>query len=167
MARARAVLLRLLVTGLVVAAGLAVMNLPRLLRRGQAVPASLDPFAPLSGVGKVPADSCPSDSARVFAALIPVQDPEIDLSIIDLGLVESLGVDSSANVRLVLIPTVPECPFARVIGLRALRAIESVPGVESIKVAIDPSIAWDPSRLAPGARDRFREVFGLEPADRR
>jgi metal-sulfur cluster biosynthetic enzyme len=167
MARARAVLLRLLVTALVVAAGVAVMSLPRLLRPHSSGPASLDPFAPMAGTGKVPADSLPADSARVFAALRPVQDPEIDLSIIDLGLVESLKVDSSANVRLTLIPTVPECPFARVISLRALRAIESVPGVESIRVAIDPAIAWDPSRLAPGARDRFRETFGIEPADRR
>ncbi|MFO7638019.1 MAG: metal-sulfur cluster assembly factor [bacterium] len=163
--RLRRTLFRLLITIALVALGVAVINLPTLIRNKEDRPAlSLtDPFAPMSGTGTVPADRLPTDSARVLDALREVQDPEIDIGIVDLGLVHKLNVDSSGNVILTLTVTVPECPFARVIALRALNAVKAVPGVGRVEVRLDPSIGWTPDRLSPDARERFKNLFPDEP----
>ena len=155
------ILPRLLVTIALVALGVAVINLPALIRNKDDRPAlSLaDPFAPMSGTGTVPADRLPTDSARVLNALRDVQDPEVDINIVDLGLVHRLAIDPDGNVELTLTLTVPECPFARVIALRALNAIRAVPGVKRVEVRLDPSIGWTPDRLSPEARERFRTLF--------
>jgi metal-sulfur cluster biosynthetic enzyme len=143
-----------------IALGVLVMNLPGLLRsRGAGMPA-LDPFAPLVDSGTVAPDSLPTDSTRVLDALRPVQDPEIEIGIVELGLVHRLRVDSSGNVALTLTLTVPECPFGRVIGLRALAAVTAVPGVRRVEVRLDPSTGWTPERLGPEARERYHRLFG-------
>lgn len=56
------------------------------------------------------------DSSLLMAALGGVVDPELDLSIVELGLVESLAVDTAGNTRAVLILTTPECPFGPMIA---------------------------------------------------
>ena len=163
--RLRRTLPRILVSLALVALGVAVINLPALIRSKDDRPAlSLaDPFAPMSGTGTVPADGLPVDSARVLDALREVQDPEIDISIVDLGLVHRLAVDPDGNVQLTLTLTVPECPFARVIALRALNALRAVPGAGRVDVRLDPSVGWTPDRLSPEARQRFRILFPDEP----
>ena len=159
MARLRVVLPRIAVSALLIALGVLVMNLPVLLRhRGAATP-TLDLFAALADSGVVPTDSLPTDSARVLGVLGSVHDPEIDISIVDLGLVHRLAVDGDGNVTLTLLLTAPECPFARVIGLRALNAVLTIPGVRRVTVRIDPGVAWTPERLSPDARRRFRYLF--------
>ncbi|HDQ99603.1 MAG TPA: DUF59 domain-containing protein [candidate division WOR-3 bacterium] len=163
--RLRRTVPRLLVSLALVALGVAVINLPALIRgRSDRPGLSLtDPFAPMSGTGTVPADDAPTDSTRVVDALREVQDPEIAVSIVDLGLIHLLAVDPDGNVALTLTLTVPECPFARVIALRALNAVRAVPGVGQIEVRLDPSVGWTPDRLSPEARQRFRTLFPDEP----
>lgn len=113
--------------------------------------------------GEARIDGAPADSLIVLDALRPVQDPEIDIGIVDLGLVHRLEVDTSGNVILILTLTVPECPFARVIALRAMTAVKAVPGVRRIEVRLDPSVGWTPARLSPEARQRFQTLFPDEP----
>lgn len=144
---------------ILVGVGILVMNLPGIIRQRRIAAPALDPFAPLTGEGSVPADSLPTDSLRVLAALRPVQDPEIDIGIVDLGLVHRLAVDRGGSVTLTLVLTVPECPFGRVIGRRALDAIIAVPGVRRVTVRLDPGVAWTPERLSPDARRRYRRLL--------
>lgn len=120
--RFRGSLPRILASIALVGLGIVIINLPAIIRRdpGSRFLPRLDPFAPVSDSGTVPADDIPTDSARVLDALRRVQDPEIDISIVDLGLVYRLAVDPDRNVGLTLILTVPECPFARVIAANAL-----------------------------------------------
>lgn len=144
-----------------IALGVAIWHLPVLLRSGPDRPefSFLDPFAPLSDWGTVPADSLPTDSPRVMGALREVQDPEVPISIVDLGLVHELTVLPAGDVELTMILTTPECPFPRVIAQRAMNAIKAVPGVRRVDVRLDPSIAWTPDRLSPGGRRLFPGLF--------
>lgn len=163
-ARFRTSVVRAVIFLLLVAAGVVLMNIPRLVRGRRLAGPALNPFAPLVDSGIVPADTLPLDSARIIAALAGVPDPELDLSIVELGLVHDIRVDSSGNIGVTLSLTTPECPFIRHLGSSALAAIKKVPGARRIEVKLDPAIPWDPSRLGPEARARYRRLFGDDTA---
>lgn len=148
----------MLATILLVGLGVAVMFLPSLFRRGRR--ALANPFAPLADSGRVPMDSLGLDSSRVMAALEKVNDPELDLSIVELGLVHLLEVDSSRNVSVVLTLTTPECPFGLNLAYATLEAVKLVPGARRIRVRLDRNLPWDPARLSGRARARYDSLFG-------
>lgn len=159
MSIARRLSLRIVITAVLLAVGLLVMNLPALFRRQRPV-LTLRQLNTL--IDSVPARrgvSAP-DSAQVVQALARVMDPEVDLSIVDMGLVESLAVDTAGNVRVLLILTTPECPFALQIAGEAVEGLKTVPGIRRIEVRRDPGIEWQPDRLTEEGRQRFREIFG-------
>ncbi len=152
----------MLATVLLVGLGVVVMLLPSFIRGGRRL--TVNPFAPLADSGRVPTDSLGLDSARVTAALEQVDDPELHLSIVELGLVHSLKVDSARNVAVVLALTTPECPYGPNLAYSTLEAIKLVPGAEQISVRLDPNLPWDPARLSGRARARYDSLFG--PAER-
>jgi metal-sulfur cluster biosynthetic enzyme len=108
----------------------------------------------------VPPGTAPPDSAQVMAALSRVLDPEIGISIVDLGLVNSLHIDSSGTVHVAVALTTPECPVISQIGRQTAKEVVSVPGVRRVEVRMDPTLPWDPNRLTPKARELYRKRFG-------
>ncbi len=79
----------------------------------------------------------------ILEALQPVMDPEIDMSVVDLGLIREVAIEGDAvEVKMVL--TVPFCPLADFIVDQVRQAVAAVPGVREAKVAL-LNEAWDPS----------------------
>ena len=79
----------------------------------------------------------------ILEALQPVMDPEIDMSVVDLGLIREVAIEGDAvEVKMVL--TVPFCPLADFIVDQVRQAVAAVPGVRVAKVAL-LNEAWDPS----------------------
>jgi len=155
---------RTVATIVLVGAGIAIMFVPGLLRNRRPRGPSVNPFAPLVDSGAVPRDRLPIDSARVMAALARVYDPELDFSIVDLGLVHESSVDSAGNVRVVMALTMPECPYGLTLARGAVQALKTVPGARRISLKLDPSIPWDPSRLYGKARERYDSLFRNDSA---
>jgi len=162
--RVESLFLRAGVTLALVVVGLVLMNLPALLSRKHGTGLSMSArWSYVDSAPAVPGAPGP-DSLALVQALARVPDPEIDLSIVDLGLLDSLAVDSSGNVRVVLVLTSPECPFHVRIARHSLEELKSVPGVRRINLRLDPRSEWDPSRLTEEGKRKFREVFG-DPSD--
>ena len=160
MSIARRLTARIVATAVLLALGVLVMNLPALFRRGRGAGPSLgvkwvfaDSAAPAAGA---PAP----ESTAVVAALRQVMDPELDLSIVDMGLVDSLSVDTAGNVRIVLLLTTPECPYYTAIGRQAVVEVRRLDGARRIHVRLEPNAEWEPERLTEEGRQRFRELFG-------
>jgi metal-sulfur cluster biosynthetic enzyme len=156
----RRISLRLMTTIVLVGIGMLVMTLPSLLRRQRLPALGLSAASTFTDSANVPAGTPPPDSAAVMSALGRVIDPEIGISIADIGLVAALHLDSAGNVKATIILTTPECPYAGQLGAQAVKEVIAVPGVRRADVRMDPSIAWDPSRLSPGARELYRKRFG-------
>ncbi len=135
------------------------MNIPHLATFRRLHPPSLTPFSPLTDSGLVPADSWGLDPIRVAAALSQVLDPELHISISDLGLIHSLQLDSAGNISVTLGLTSITCPFARQIGEQTLAALKLVPGVKAIRLQLDPLVSWDPSRATDKARQQYESLF--------
>ncbi len=160
MDRTRKTVVRVVVVTLVVGLGVLVMNLPRLITR----PQSRAPwFTPLTGTGLVAADSLPPDSVRIMESLARVCDPELGLSVVELGLVHRVTVDSNSDVMVVLSLTTPGCPFADQIGQQVLKAVQYIPGARHIVVKLDPMIPWDPSRVSDRAREKYESLLRVIP----
>jgi metal-sulfur cluster biosynthetic enzyme len=87
----------------------------------------------------------------VRAALRKVKDPELNLSIIDLGLVYEVMVgDDDVHVQMTL--TSPGCPSGPEILSDAQRAVEAVEGVKTVDVELVWSPYWTPERIDPKVR---------------
>ena len=84
--------------------------------------------------------------ARVLEALASVVDPELGLSIVDLGLVYGVRVDGG-QVAVTMTLTAPGCPLHEVMGEWARAAVAAVPGVERVDVAITFDPPWTPERM--------------------
>jgi len=150
---------RIITTIVLIGVGILVTTLPSLLRRQRLTVAGLNVPTTFTDSAGVPAGSPTPDSAAVASALRRVLDPEIGISIVDLGLVSALRIDSSGNVAIAIILTTPECPYVRQLGAQAAKEVIAVQGVRRVEVRMDPTIPWDPSQLSPEARERYRRLF--------
>jgi metal-sulfur cluster biosynthetic enzyme len=84
-----------------------------------------------------------------------VIDPEIGISVVDLGLVYEAQA-SDGRVRVVMTTTAPACPLGESIADDAEAAIRRrVPGVTSVAVELVSEPRWQPSMMSNEARRRL------------
>jgi metal-sulfur cluster biosynthetic enzyme len=86
--------------------------------------------------------------AAVMKSLQPVIDPELDISIVDLGLVRGVTIKDDGVVDIDLTLTSPMCPMGPQIMAATTRAAKQTPGVTSAHVDLVFSPPWDPRKDA-------------------
>ena len=88
---------------------------------------------------------------RVMEALKKVHDPEIPISVVDLGLIYDVQVnDGKVHVKMTL--TTPGCPMARFIAQQAERVLAELEGVEDVVMELVWDPPWSPDRISPEGR---------------
>lgn len=87
----------------------------------------------------------------VRAALRQVKDPELDLNVIDLGLVYDIEVDDGV-VRVEMTLTSPGCPAGPEITRDADRVLRLLDGVRDVTIDIVWEPYWTPDRIDPKVR---------------
>lgn len=93
----------------------------------------------------------PLTEDQVKLALRRVKDPELNLNILDLGLVYAIRVDGNA-VSIDMTLTSPGCPSGPEIMTDAERHLKSIPGVGDVAVNLVWSPFWSPERIEPRVR---------------
>ena len=73
--------------------------------------------------------------AQVLEALRPVQDPELHLSIVELGMVKGITIDGE-RVQVLVALTVPGCPLRAEIERRVTEAVAPLDGVGQVVVEL-------------------------------
>jgi metal-sulfur cluster biosynthetic enzyme len=95
---------------------------------------------------------------KVTEALGTVYDPEIPISIVELGLVyrcdEVELPDGRRRIEIDMTMTAPGCGMGDVLRADAMRAVSAVPGVDEVEV----TVVWEP----PWSMDRISEEARLE-----
>jgi metal-sulfur cluster biosynthetic enzyme len=89
--------------------------------------------------------------AAVRSALSTVEDPELGLDIVSLGLVYAIEHEQG-RVRIVHTLTSMGCPLGPVIQRDIDDALASVEGVESVDVELVFQPPWSPERMSDDAR---------------
>ena len=88
---------------------------------------------------------------QVKLALRRVKDPDLQLNIIDLGLVYGIAVDGS-TVKVDMTLTSPACPSGPELMTNAENEIKSLPGVEKVEVNLVWMPYWTPEKMEPRVR---------------
>lgn len=85
-------------------------------------------------------------------ALRKVKDPELNLNIIDLGLVYTITVDEANKVVVDMSLTSPGCPAGPQIMHDVERTIQAMPGVGKVVINLVWEPYWTPERIEPKVR---------------
>jgi metal-sulfur cluster biosynthetic enzyme len=94
---------------------------------------------------------------RVRLALRKVKDPELNLNIVDLGLVYDIVADAEGKVDVDMSLTSPGCPAGPQIMTDVERAVKALPGVANLNINLVWDPMWTPDRIEP----RVRAYMGL------
>jgi len=87
----------------------------------------------------------------VRAALQPIQDPEIFISIVDLGLIRDVQVAPLRGwVKVTMTLTTPFCPEGPMIIEQVHETLRLLPGVREEEVELVWNPPWDPASEAAG-----------------
>ncbi|MGA7160590.1 MAG: metal-sulfur cluster assembly factor [Bacteroidota bacterium] len=90
----------------------------------------------------------------VYEALKDVHDPEIPVSIVDLGLVYDVKIiDGWVGVKMTL--TSPGCGMSSMIANNVRERIKKISGVSDADVRIVWQPQWSPAMIAPEARKKL------------
>jgi metal-sulfur cluster biosynthetic enzyme len=76
-----------------------------------------------------------------------VVDPELRLSVVDLGLIYAVEIDD-AKVRITYTLTSPACPLGGLIAEQIRGAVAEMPGVGAVELNLTFSPPWDPRTMA-------------------
>jgi metal-sulfur cluster biosynthetic enzyme/nitrite reductase/ring-hydroxylating ferredoxin subunit len=88
----------------------------------------------------------------IVTALKTVIDPELNVNVVDLGLVYTVQTrGSEVDVEMTL--TTPACPAGPEILRNSVKAIEGLSGVSKANVKLVMSPPWTPARMTDDARD--------------
>ena len=89
-------------------------------------------------------------------ALRGVKDPELEMNIVELGLVYDVEIeDGAVRVRMTL--TSPGCPAGPMITNDAYRVLRALEGVKDVNIEIVWEPYWTPERIDP----KVRALLGL------
>ena len=118
-------------------------------------------FSPLLHAGAGPLDAAVTQpvESRLWAALAEINDPEMPVNLVDLGLIYGLSVDAGrVCVRLTF--TAMGCPASDMIISDIRERLLAEPGVEEVRLDVVWDPPWSSARLTADGRDALR-AWGL------
>jgi len=97
--------------------------------------------------------------ARIWAALREVEDPELPLSLVDMGLIVSVAYDPpTSTAALEITYTAMGCPAMEMIQEDIRARLLREPGVLSVRIEVVWDPVWTSARLSAAARARLRAL---------
>ena len=87
----------------------------------------------------------------VVEALHGVEDPELGMDIVELGLFYDVEIDGS-RVKVIHSLTSMGCPAGQMIQEDIHRATSELPGVEEVEVELTFDPPWTPDRMSDDAK---------------
>ena len=101
------------------------------------------------------------DEKEVREQLKNVIDPELDINIVDLGLIYEIDVDENGDVRILMTLTTPGCPLHSVFDEMVKQEVRKL-DVNSIDVELTFDPRWSPEKMSDEARNELGNVPGME-----
>lgn len=87
-----------------------------------------------------------------------VVDPELDVNIVDLGLIYGIDIDQRlGEVLITMTLTSPGCPLSAVFSEWVPTAVKKIKGVKKARVNLVWEPAWDPDKMS----DEIKEQLGI------
>ncbi|MDQ3991845.1 MAG: metal-sulfur cluster assembly factor [Actinomycetota bacterium] len=88
---------------------------------------------------------------RVYETLKSVDDPELGINIVDLGLVYDVSVEDGA-VHITYTLTTMGCPIGPMIEAQMKQFLDGVDGVDDVKAEMVLTPPWTPEKMSEEAK---------------
>jgi len=94
---------------------------------------------------------------QVLGKIAEVEDPEIRLGVVDLGLIYNIEVLDEKTVMVAMTLTTPGCPYGPTLIADVENAVKEL-GVENVDVEIVWDPPWNPVEMAS---EYAKDVLGI------
>ncbi len=91
-------------------------------------------------------------SDLIIKKLDGIYDPEIPVSIYELGLIYDVRINKNGDVKIIMTLTTPSCPVAESLPEEVKTEVEKIKGVRSVKVDITFDPPWEKSMMSEEAK---------------
>ncbi len=86
---------------------------------------------------------------KVLAALKSVYDPELNINVLDLGLIYNVEITEENDVTIIMTLTTPGCPLHDSITTGVRYCVEGIEETRNVVVHLVWEPAWSPEKMTP------------------
>jgi len=91
-------------------------------------------------------------SDLIIKKLDDIYDPEIPVSIYELGLIYDVRISKKMDVKIIMTLTSPSCPVAESLPEEVKNEVKKIEGVKSAEVEITFEPPWEKSMMSEEAK---------------
>lgn len=84
-----------------------------------------------------------------------IPDPELDISILDLGLIYSVVIDKNGLVKITMTLTSVGCPLFSMMEESIKEKIRALPGVKEVTIDLTFEPPWSMDKMSKSARKKL------------
>lgn len=93
---------------------------------------------------------------QVLEKLKKVIDPELNINIVDLGLIYDVAIDQkTGRVKITMTLTTPGCPLSMFFEEWIQKAVKKTKGVKDVKINLVWEPAWEPEKMTDSAKEQL------------
>jgi metal-sulfur cluster biosynthetic enzyme len=89
---------------------------------------------------------------QIENVLKTIPDPELGISVVDLGLIYAIEIDPKGNVEIRMTLTSIGCPLFNLIADPIKEKVEKIKGVKSAHVDLTFEPPWNMDKMSPEAK---------------
>ena len=89
---------------------------------------------------------------QIQTVLDTIPDPELGISITDLGLIYAVEVDKKGNVEILMTLTTIGCPLFNLIADPIRQKVKAVKGVTNVEINLTFEPPWTPDKMSKAAK---------------
>ena len=89
---------------------------------------------------------------EVMDVLRTINDPELNLNLVELGLIYGVEISPENNVVVKLTMTTPFCPYAPQILKETEEKLKAISGVQEVKLELQWDPPWIPGMMSEDAK---------------
>ncbi|MEH7075526.1 metal-sulfur cluster assembly factor [Neobacillus drentensis] len=86
---------------------------------------------------------------KIVTALKSVYDPELNINVVDLGLIYNIDITEEADVTITMTLTTPGCPLHDSITSGVRYSVEGIEETRKVDVNLVWEPAWSPEKMTP------------------
>jgi metal-sulfur cluster biosynthetic enzyme len=95
---------------------------------------------------------------EIMQAIKPVEDPEIHISVVDLGLIYDVNVSEEGEAVIDMTLTTPACPYGPTLVGLVKDTVEKMEGISRAEIRLVWEPQWDPKEMAS---DEAKDELGI------
>ena len=95
---------------------------------------------------------------QIIDAIRPVEDPDLGMSLVDMGLIYDVAIDNDNNVNVKMTLSSPSCPIALQLMTDVEMSVREIKEVNKINIELVWEPEWNPETMAT---DEVKDVLGI------